>query len=226
MRFGLLVVAVVLCFFSPSFLSASFSERLIQGVNRSPGAPRTVQRFPDRTIDAQIRPTDKEIELINYDEDPALLVLDAHGKVLETLAKSSELVGVIRIKRIESEITSDRTWVTSTVAAKVVDLWKTDPEAQPFVDDGRLRFAWDGGTVTVDGVTVRARRSWADQLREGRSYLVFGLVVNGEFRIPQRYIYELIGSRLRPTFVGGRDDIARDTIENLKARAKSVTQSH
>ncbi len=170
-------------------------------------------------------PETRELE-IRDTAVPGLAMHDESGQRLPVLM-GEDVVAVVEISDISSELTTDRSWITSAVDCRVLELWRAGGEATGLYRAGsQLTFPWQGGVVEVAGTTVRAVLERVRPLRKGGQYLVFGYMHPARgLQVGLESIYEIDAKTSRLSMLtsldrsAANDDIERDNLNAVKARA-------
>ena len=149
-------------------------------------------RYP---IASQLRPDERHV-IVEFNGTPPLVILRDPPKGesrLEWLAKQWDVILVATVERIdpvlifrdrefrEAEVPAEHaSWIVSTVQARVEDVIKGAGEFGRTVGD-RVSLKVEGGTAMIRGTLVEAVVPWEPAMVQGRKYLLFGRMYNGEF---------------------------------------------
>lgn len=118
-----------------------------------------------------LRPDDKILEVVRY-ENYYMGGHDDPLTELRFLTRHSEAVVTLTALATDSRLTNDGDWIESTMRGEVIDVLKNTGVFQ--VSPGTLlSLPYDGGEVTIDERTVRARSIPTDLPQPGRRYLYF-----------------------------------------------------
>jgi hypothetical protein len=142
---------------------------------------RKVGRERGRRIESLLRPFDDVVEVI--DEQPYGLAppppppgYPGYGKPeVQRRVEATPFIALVRIEKLEGELTASGDWVRTTVQCKISQLFKALPELNVAVGAVTLRAV--GGEVRIGRQRVRARHHSASFLASGAEYLVFALPI-------------------------------------------------
>lgn len=140
------------------------------GPGGTSGPPELLSRLHD---------SDTAIEVVQRGSLPfAFSVADDAALELRQLTAMSPAALLVRVDRLDGRLTTDETWLTSTVTTTVQSVLK-NTSALPVREGGQLSFERDGGALTVGSQTILARKSWERLPRAGRTYLMFFMDYKG-----------------------------------------------
>lgn len=181
---------------------------------------RTLTDPPSIPIPQLLRPGDVTVTL-----DPGLLPpLEAEisssmpaGDLLRGHAKAADWVVVGKVVERRAHLTPDETWIVTAVHVEVLEQFKPKAGATEAV----IEIEEQGGTVSIDGVTVTAVATWQQRLGAGETYLLF--VTKTSRRAQLDWSYRInSGQRLESTFPPFLSGEAFDTADGLRLEQARV----
>jgi hypothetical protein len=179
-------------------LAATVGAVLVIG-QQSPSTPRRIVRDLHPFV-SQLRPEDRHV-ILDYAQAPPLVVGGpSEGESrLEWLAKRSDVIVVVRVEKIDSQLVyrdllrnervvsaEQANWIVSTAEARLESVVKGADELGRALGD-RVYLKAEGGTAMIGGTLVEAVVSWESAMVSGGRYLLFGHMFDGEFRRDYAY---------------------------------------
>lgn len=151
---------------------------------------RTGEHIADR-----VPPGTQSVVITLAGDDPMLLPIPEGMEELEYLTRQFDVATVVRVTRMQGELTPASDWVFSNVEAQVLDVLKEGPG----LADGQnhISFRASGGTVVRNGMRISTLADF-DELQPGKTYLLFLWAdATGALRTSQEGEFEVVDAKLR-----------------------------
>jgi hypothetical protein len=108
----------------------------------------------------------------------------------------SDVVLVVRVSQVQSALTLEQDWITTTVRATAQEVLKNSTAAE-LRQGTQLKFKLDGGEILLGRTRVHAHSKLAKPFRQGKAYLIFASVgPNDELWAYVDESYELADGKL------------------------------
>lgn len=213
----LMVVNLALCARLDAGLATHGAEAARLSRTKQGESVRKVSRERGRRLESLLRPSDDVVEVI--DEQPYGLAppppppgYPGYGKPeLQRRVEAAPFVALVRIEKLEGELTASGDWVRTTAHCKVSQLFKALPELNFAAGGVTLKAV--GGEVRIGRQRVRARHHSASFLATGAEYLVFALPIEAGDRYAGGALetgtwYHVEGNELASVATGERHEAA------------------
>jgi len=133
-------------------------------------AKRQLVFNPGVTIASQLTPDDRVVEIDG--SAPLKGFFSGHltpADLIRAHALDAQAILVVRIDRMVPHLTPQGDWIRTTYEASITESLRLRKRATPRA----VRIDLDGGTLTIQGVTVTANAEWEPRFEAGARYLLF-----------------------------------------------------
>jgi len=151
---------------------------------------RTGEHIVDR-----VPPGTQSVVIALAGDDPMLLPMPEGMEELEYLTRQFDVAAVVRVTRMQGELTPASDWVFTNVDAQVLDVLKEGPGLTE--GQNSITFRASGGTVVRNGMRISTLAN-SDEIQPGRTYLLFLWAdASGTLRTSPEGEFEIVGSKIR-----------------------------
>ena len=192
MKFSVCVLTILL-----AGIPGSAHQDRSNGPQSASGQVRQVYRVPGKPLVSQLRATDRVLEVI--DTTSVATSGPPPGKtLLEVMTEAADIIAIVKVAKIQGRLVRSADWVESIVTTDVVESFK-NRSATEAGQTMPLSFVYSSAGELIQGhQIVRARHADARLFVPGRSYLLFGLVADGELQINDASAFWLDGETAQP----------------------------
>jgi len=193
------------------------SDRFGKPTTQAPLPPghRRVQKQRGQPIDAQVRPDDNEVILLDFGWSDLSAVPEGQS-ALSIMIAASDFVGVGRVTRMNGRLTEQGDDIESVVTISVSEVLKGNPtDTQTFV--------FPDGEVRIGKTRVRVERPGAFPLVPKDTVLVFASIKDGELRTNHRGTFRIANNQVTPLMQGHPLTDTRDVAIVLERAREAAT---